>query len=339
MQTTLFHLEPYTERYSVIQPDIDYGDYDHVIVAFSGGKDSLASVLHLLEDGCPPEKIELWHHEIDGRGERLMDWPVTPAYCRAVAQHLGLRYYVSWKVGGFLGELMKTSARTAAIRFEEPTETGLVLRKRGGTDGKVTTRRMFPAVSADLTKRWCSSYLKIMVGEMALRNQARFRGKRTLFVTGERAEESTNRAKYKPFHPHKESIQSRQIDHWRPVLGWPERDVWSIIERWSINPHPAYRLGWGRVSCLHCIFGSANQCASAAVVDPEGTERLTALEIELDHTIRHKQPLPVMVAKGRPYPMDEATIAEAMATSWSGPVRVDEWTLPAGAYGESCGPV
>ena len=53
---------------------MDYGRYDYVIVAFSGGKDSLACVLHLLEDGCPVEKIELWHHEVDGReGKQFMD--------------------------------------------------------------------------------------------------------------------------------------------------------------------------------------------------------------------------------------------------------------------------
>ena len=41
-------------------------EYDKIIVLFSGGKDSLACVLHLLELGVPREKIELWHHDIDG---------------------------------------------------------------------------------------------------------------------------------------------------------------------------------------------------------------------------------------------------------------------------------
>jgi hypothetical protein len=38
-------------------------DYDHVVVAFSGGKDSTAAFLHLLECNIPKSRIELWHHE------------------------------------------------------------------------------------------------------------------------------------------------------------------------------------------------------------------------------------------------------------------------------------
>jgi diphthamide synthase (EF-2-diphthine--ammonia ligase) len=86
--------------------DIDLAQYDKIIVYFSGGKDSLACLLHLLEQGVPAEKIELWHHEIDGReGSELMDWTCTPDYCRKVAQVFGIQIYFSWKVGGFEGEM------------------------------------------------------------------------------------------------------------------------------------------------------------------------------------------------------------------------------------------
>ena len=47
-------------------------DYDKYVVTFSGGKDSTALVLYLLSIGVPPHKIELWHHEIDGREKTLV---------------------------------------------------------------------------------------------------------------------------------------------------------------------------------------------------------------------------------------------------------------------------
>lgn len=57
--------------------------YDLIIVLLSGGKDSVACLLTLLELGVPPEKIECWHHDIDGgHPTRRMDWPVTQSYSK-----------------------------------------------------------------------------------------------------------------------------------------------------------------------------------------------------------------------------------------------------------------
>jgi hypothetical protein len=37
--------------------------------------------------------------------------------------------------------------------------------------------------------------------------------------------------------------------------------------------------------------------------------------------------------------MSQANIDIANSTTYSEPVFVDDWTLPAGAFGESCGPI
>lgn len=50
------------------------------LVAFSGGKDSVAMVLYLLEMGVPKENIHLHHHDVDGGGENLWDWGGTSSY-------------------------------------------------------------------------------------------------------------------------------------------------------------------------------------------------------------------------------------------------------------------
>ena len=125
-------------------PKNRFKDYDRVIVAFSGGKDSLACVLHLLRVGCPPHKMELWHHNIDGCEASFMDWPCTSDYCRAVADHLGIELRFSWLKGGFEGEMFRENAPKASIRFELPDGT---IGETGGK-GKANTRRKQPAKGA-----------------------------------------------------------------------------------------------------------------------------------------------------------------------------------------------
>ena len=315
--------------------------YDHILVAFSGGKDSIACVLHLLRLGVPKERIDLHHHDVDGReGSTFMDWACTRDYCRKFAAALGLQLYFSWKVGGFEGEMNRQDAPTAPTAFETP---GGEVRYSGGK-GPKGTRGLFPQVSADLTSRWCSAYLKIDVLASAIRGQERFHGKRTLVITGERAQESAGRAKYQTFEPHRsdrrDGAKSRLVDQWRPVHGWTEEQVWDILREFRINPHPAYRLGWGRVSCSGCIFGNADQFASHRAVNPEQFAALVRAEEASGKTVKRKISLQVLADQGRPYPaMAPADIAAARSAEFAEPILLEVWTLPRGAYGDSCGPV
>jgi 3'-phosphoadenosine 5'-phosphosulfate sulfotransferase (PAPS reductase)/FAD synthetase len=72
------------------------------------------------------------------------------------------------------------------------------------------------------------------------------------------------------------------------VHSWDETQVWDIISRWRVNPHPAYRLGWGRLSCATCIFGNANQWSSAKSVFPYQVKRIAEYEKEFGKTIDRK---------------------------------------------------
>lgn len=311
--------------------------YDRVVVGFSGGKDSLAALLHLLDLGVSPTRIELHHHHVDGRGPILMDWPITPAYAAAVADYIGVPIYASWREGGFRGEMARDGAPTAAVVFERP-DGGL---GHAGGAGPPGVRGRFPQVSADLSVRWCSPVLKIDVLAAAIRNQARFDHGRTLVITGERAEESPARARYRAFEPHRTHCARRHVDHWRPVLSWSESQVWDRIAAAEIRPHPAYCLGWSRLSCRACIFGSANQWATLRAFYPDAFAVIAALEAASGFTVQRTASVVALADRGVPYAAalaQPALAAVAGGTIWTLPVIERPWRRPAGAFGEAAGP-
>lgn len=194
--------------------------YDLIVVLLSGGKDSVACFYKLLELGGPRERMELWHHDIDGgHPSRRMDWRCTGSYVRALAKAEGVRLRVSYRVNGFFGELYRIGA-SEPVEWIEPG-TGEVRRCRltpnyvkcqrikeeAGEEAEALLkaygcRMKFPAKSPDLSRRWCSAYLKICVADAVVSNLDRLgelerlggegsslsgKGeKRVLMVSGER---------------------------------------------------------------------------------------------------------------------------------------------------------
>jgi len=316
--------------------------YDYYIVAFSGGKDSIACYLHLIDSGVSPDRIELWHHLIDGReGSTLMDWPITEDYCQKFGDAFGSKVSFSWKKGGFEGEMNRNKSKTAPTAFQDQDDN---LIECGGIRGKESTRRKFPQVSANLSVRWCSAYLKIDVCTMAINNQKRFHNSKTLVISGERAEESAARAKYKELEPdrsdNREGRSARHVDHWRPVHSWDEKRVWDIIEKHSVNPHPAYRLGWGRLSCMACIFGNKNQWRSVRAIAKAKFDKIANYEKEFETTIHRTKSVNELADDGKVYPGCKSLdlIKKSKSMVFDEPIISKNWELPSGAFGESNGP-
>lgn len=317
----------------------DLHSYDTYIVYLSGGKDSLACLLWLLDNGIPHEKIELSHCHIDGPDNRFMDWPVTPAYCQAIADYFGLPLYWTWKEGGIEGEIDRAASPTKPSYFTTPEGAT----ESFGGHGPLGTRGLFPQVSPNLSVRWCST-IKIDTASGAIRNQDRFLDRRTLTLTGERALESTARAGYEVLEPDKSDnrqgkTKKRHVDRLRPVHGWTEGEVWARIAKHHINPHPGYWLGFSRISCVHCIFAQANQRASERLIDPHGFAKIAAKEAASGKTIHRQHSVTELADRGTPYQLDPDMIRLAMSEEYYvDQIYVEDWKLPQGAYGDSVGP-
>ncbi|WP_248000774.1 hypothetical protein [Photorhabdus hindustanensis] len=164
---------PPQDRVLFSASEIEIDKYDVIIVCMSGGKDSIASLLRLIDIGGDLSRVEPWYHDVDGReGSSLMDWPFMADYNRKIAEAFGLPLYFSW----LEGEMLKNNEYSRAHKIETPA--GLITAKRNNNRSSQTTRMRFPQQSPSLLTRWCSSALKIDVGRRALTNQDRFNGRK-----------------------------------------------------------------------------------------------------------------------------------------------------------------
>lgn len=377
-------------------------DYDKIIVLFSGGKDSTACYFKLIEMGVPIEKIELWHHDIDGgHPTRRMDWPCTVPYVRAFAEATGAFLRLSWRQNGFWGEVYRVGS-SYPVQYEDNGIKTCRLSKRQERSQELRKsildseelkeygcRMKFPAKSGDLNVRWCSAYLKIMVGESVIRNleelnelkesgnrlkfpaksadlkqrwcsaklkshvgdavttnlEATKQNTNILIISGERRGESTGRSKYNEMEIHRTNAtaKSKRLVHWwRPVIDYSERDVWEIFKRHNVNPHPCYRAGWNRCSCMMCIFSLPKHWAGIKELYPEEFEAVCQDETILGFTLDNKKTLEEYTAGA--ISCLRTGDKEAIRQLKTGEFRPDEiflpegtWQFPAGAFGGSEG--
>lgn len=330
--------------------DIDLSIYDHFIVCMSGGKDSIAAGLRLLEAGIDTSKIEFWHHLIDPLEQSktntgLMDWTFMHSYVDQLGAALGIKVYYSWLDGGFEGEMLKNNSISRPQYAQTPD--GLLRFDRDLSRAKPNTRMRFPQQAGDLRTRWCSSMLKIDVGRRALTKQDRFNGKKTLFITGERRQESAGRSRYFQFETHAGDTRhgrlGRHVDVWRNVLHFDEAEVWQLLEKYRIVAPLPYRLGWSRSSCMTCVFNSPRIWATIAEYFPDRAQRIARYEDEFGTTISRNRINVLEVAHmAEPIKIDDPVLLrQAVNFDYSLPILLDEgekWELPKGAFSaEACG--
>lgn len=307
------------------------GEIDCYIVALSGGKDSVCLLLWALEN-IPVEKIEVWHHRIDGNFDNFMDWEVTLPYVQALCKYLNLPLYLSWLEGGFKGELLRKNEPKKQVWYETPDSL-----KSSGGKGKNNTRLRFPAKGANHGTRWCSPYLKIDVCKAAINNQERFKSAKIVVLTGERRSESSSRSKYNQVQYYMQPTKYRTVYQYRAIIDYSEEEVWSKIAKYKIRPHPAYLLGFSRVSCRACIFSSSNQWATIQRDYPAQFKEISGLERSLNHTIDNHHSIEQLAQKGTAYPQNADLIKIATSHEYKLNIYDPDWKIPIGAFQGSSG--
>jgi hypothetical protein len=125
------------------------------------------------------------------------------------------------------------------------------------------------------------------------------------------------------------------------------------MERFQINPHPCYKMGWGRCSCACCIFSDADQWASLAIVCPEKVKRTNFLEHKFGKAIHYRKKSAAKIGpvsyeniyitdflkKGEPFPnLDPRDIECVNSKTYIQRVHRPSWELPLGARGSQAGP-
>lgn len=381
-------------------------EYDLIVILLSGGKDSVACFYKLIELGVPKEKIELWHHDIDGgHPTRRMDWRCTQNYIKALAKAECVNLRVSYRVNGFFGELYRIGA-SEPIEWVEPNTQEVrqcklssnyikchKLKEQATEDMESLLkeygyRMKFPAKSPDLSKRWCSAYLKICVADAVVSNldklgeleklggkrlkfpakggthQGRWcsgnlkasvqdsvtsnlektrTDKKILVVSGERRGESVGRSKYNEMEIHRTNAEKnshRTVHQWRAVIDYSEKDIWEVLKRHNVNPHPCYRIGWNRCSCAMCIFSTPSLFAGIKEIYPKEYEELRRDEEILGFTLDNKKCLDDFVgdAKSCVYWKDKSAMYSIQTGAFSvNDIYVKDWQYPVGAFHGSDG--
>jgi 3'-phosphoadenosine 5'-phosphosulfate sulfotransferase (PAPS reductase)/FAD synthetase len=216
------------------------------VINHSAGKDSQAMTIKLRQL-VPAAQLLLIHADL---GE--VEWDGNVEHIRATAPGLPL------------------------IVCRNENKTLLEMVERRGMWPSPSQRQCTSDLKRDPIKREVRRYLKA---------NPQFNGL-VVNCMGIRAAESPARSKQIPFQKiDANSVAGREWYDWLPIFDMTTGEVFDLIAQHGQEPHPAYKAGMSRLSCVFCIMASRADLRTAALLKPELYRKYVELEKKLGHTM------------------------------------------------------
>lgn len=231
----------------------DLTRYDHIVLSVSGGKDSHAMlfyVLQLAEKQHVRDRLKVVYADTG------MEWHNAEAHvkrlCEAANVPLSVVYPVRPMLEKFILHFQRIKGRIHTAGFPNPQ------------------------------CRYCTSNQKCDPMDKYIRTLSG----RILQVTGERRDESRNRAKLPDYGViDRLCTKNRTVEGWRPMLEFETADVWAVVKESGIQRHVCYDLGCSRLGCAGCIFSRDWELAIEMRENPAIFEALDRLEVDSGYTM------------------------------------------------------
>ena len=200
-----------------------------IVVGVSGGKDSTAVCLNLIEQGYSPDQFK--------RVFANTGWEDASTY-----------EYLK-QLEEYIGEITFIEEQVEII--EEHKETILMIEEKLGFKSpfvrSVFKNRCFPNGFI----KWCTRTLKIQPFIQYFDQLE----SEPINLVGIRKEESKRRSKMEEWE------FNNNFNCWthRPILNWSFEDIVAIHKRHNLTPNNLYLNGFDRVGCFPCIYSNKSE--------------------------------------------------------------------------------
>ena len=254
-----------------------------VIVTFSGGKDSLASLLwvrnNITKDFTTVFCDTGWEH------------PLTYKYIEEIRQQLGLNLVTlkSNKFNGMVDLARKKTRWPSSQRRFCTSELKTIPMIDYVLDEVRDDMLMIQGIRAAESARRAEMSKQCTYFKYYVQPYGKDKHGKDKFHTYRRKDVLTFRSKYAD-------------DLLRPVFDWTAQQVIDYILENGLQPNPLYRMGYKRVGCYPCVMASQQDIYNISVQDPERISYIAELEKRIGSSFFGPDKIPAKHYKGE-YPL------------------------------------